>query len=156
MIFLAVSTFGFDRLVKKMDEIAGSIDEQVVMQIGRGKYVPRNAEWFDFVNEEEFRQWCRKARIVVTHGAMTMIDALEQGTPVIVVPRLKKYGEVIDDHQLYLVKELESEGKIAAIYDVEGLERTLKTMSDRPVGLVKDSRLVSAIKGHIAEWQKTF
>ena len=42
MIFVTVGTHdqGFKRLVKKMDEIAGQIDEEVVMQIGSTDYKP--------------------------------------------------------------------------------------------------------------------
>jgi len=40
MIFVTVGTHdqGFERLVKKMDEIAGQIDEEVVIQVGYTDY----------------------------------------------------------------------------------------------------------------------
>ena len=45
MIFVTVGmhTAGFERLVKKMDEIAGKIDEEVIMQIG-GTSIPRKTQ----------------------------------------------------------------------------------------------------------------
>ena len=73
MIFLAVSTFGFERLVKKMDEIAGSIDEEVIMQIGRTEYIPQNAKYFNFTTEEEFKVLCQKARVALVHGGVGTI-----------------------------------------------------------------------------------
>jgi beta-1,4-N-acetylglucosaminyltransferase len=144
---------GFERLVRKMDEIAGRIKEEVVMQIAGTKYTPQNAKHFDFTTEQEIKELCHKARVVITHGAMSIIDALEQGTPVVAVPRLKKYGEVIDDHQLYLVQELEKAGKVTAIYDVEELEEALNKAGTKPVELVKDKRLVNALKGYIARFE---
>jgi len=143
----------FERLVRKMDEIAGKINEEVIMQIGGAKYAPENTKYFDFTTEQEIKELCRKARVVVTHGAMTIVDALEQGTPVIAVPRLKRYGEVINDHQLYLVQELEKEGKVTAVYDVEELEEALKKAGTKPVRLVKDRRLANALKGYIAQFE---
>ena len=156
MIFVTIGMHpqGFERLIRKMDQIADRIKEEVIMQIGGTKYVPQNAKYFDFTTEQEIKELCRKARVVVTHGAMTIIDALEEGTPVIAVPRLKKYGEVIDDHQLYLVQELEKAGKVTAVYDVEELEEALNKAGTRPAKLVKDKRLVNALKAYIAQFQK--
>ena len=155
MIFLAVSTFGFERLVKKMDEIAGKTSEEVVMQIGETKYAPKNAKYFDFGTREEIKELCRKARVIVIHGGVgILIDALEQRTPVIAVPRRKKYGEHIDDHQVQLVQELEMAGKISAVYDIERLEEALEKASSKTVELVKDKRLVDALKGYIAQFER--
>jgi len=145
---------GFERLVRKMDEIAGKIDEEVIMQIGGTKYTPKNAKYFDFATEQEIKELCRKARLVVTHGAMSIVDALDQGTSVVAVPRLKKYGEVIDDHQLYFVQELERTRKIIAVYDVNKLEETIKTMSARPARFVSEKRLVEALKGYVAQFER--
>jgi beta-1,4-N-acetylglucosaminyltransferase len=144
---------GFERLIRKMDEIAGRIKEEVVMQIGGTKYTPQNAKHFDFTTEQEIKELCRKARVVITHGAMSIVDALEQGTPVVAIPRLQKYGEVIDDHQLYLVQELERAGKVTAVYDVEELEEAVNKVGAEPVKLVKDRRLVNALKGYIAQFE---
>ena len=157
MIFVTIGMHpeGFERLIRKMDEIAGKIKEEVVMQIGGTKYAPKNAKHFDFTTEQEIKELCRKARVVVTHGAMSIVDALEQGTPVVAVPRLKKYGEVIDDHQLYLVQELERADKLTAVYDVEELEEALKKVGTQSVRLVKDKRLVNALKEYIAKFERS-
>ena len=155
MIFVTIGMHpqGFERLIRKMDQIAGKIDEEVVMQIGGTKYAPQNAKHFDFTTEQEVKELCRKARVVVTHGAMSIVDALEEGTPVVAVPRLQKYGEVIDDHQLYLVQELERAGKVTAVYDVEELEEALNKAGTKPVELVKARRLVNALKEYIAQFE---
>lgn len=151
MIFVTIGMHpqGFERLIQKMDEIAGNTEEKVIMQIGGTKYIPRNVKYFEFVTEEEFKELCQKARVVVTHGAMTIIDALERGTPVVVVPRLKKYNEVIDDHQLDFTRELEKEGKVIAIYDVDELEKTLEEIGLNPVKINRDKKLVNALKKYI-------
>ena len=156
MIFVTIGmhTAGFDRLIKKMDDIAGTISEEVVMQIGYTKYIPQNAKYFKFVTEEELKKFCHEARIAVTHGAMTIIDALEQGTPVIAVPRLQKYGEHLNDHQLYFVQELEKAGKVIAVYDVDKLEEALGKVNRKPDALAKDKRLVNALRKYIAQLER--
>jgi beta-1,4-N-acetylglucosaminyltransferase len=147
-------TAGFDRLIKKMDEIAGTIKEEVIMQIGHSKYIPQNAKYFKFVTEEELKRFCHEARVVVTHGAMTIIDALEQETPVIAVPRLQKYGEHINDHQLYFVQELHKAGKLAAVYDVDELKEALEKVGVKAPQLVKDKRLVNTLKKYVAQFER--
>jgi len=155
MIFVTIGmhTAGFDRLIKKMDEIAGTINEDVIMQISHSKYIPQNAKYFKFVTEEELKKFCHAARVVVTHGAMTIIDALEQETPVIAVPRLQKYGEHINDHQLYFVQELEKAGKVVAVYDVDELKGALEKVGPKAPQLVKDKRLVNALKQYVAQFE---
>jgi len=146
-------TKGFDRLLKKMDDIARTSGEEVVMQIGHTSFRPQNAKWFDFTTESGIKEWCKKARVVVTQPAMSILDAQEQGTPVVVVPRLKKYNEVIDDHQLDFAKHLEKEGKVVAVYDVNKLEETLRRVDLKPQELAKDRRLVNALKKYIAQFE---
>ena len=148
-------TAGFERLIKKMDEVAGTLNEEVVMQIGHTKYTPQNARYFQFTTAEELKELCQKARVVVTHGAMTIIDALEQGTPVVTVPRLQEYQEHINDHQLYFVQELERDGKVIAVYNVDKLKEALKEADIKPPELTKDSRLVNALKRYIARFERS-
>ena len=153
-VTIGMHTKGFDRLVKKMDEIAGNIDEEVIIQTGGTSFKPQNAKWFDFTTEEEIKELCRKASVVVTHAAMSILDAWEQGKPVVVVPRLKKYGEVIDDHQLDFAKELEKESRVVVIYDVNMLEDALKRANVEPSKVANDRRLVSALKNYVAQFAR--
>jgi UDP-N-acetylglucosamine transferase subunit ALG13 len=147
-------TKGFDRLLKKMDEIAAASGEEVVMQIGHTSFRPQSAKWFDFTTEAGIKEWCKKARVVVTQPAMSILDAQEQGTPVIVVPRLKQYDEVIDDHQLDFARQLEKEGKVIAVYDVDKLKEALcKPDTSRAVH-TRDERLVNALKRYVAQFDR--
>ena len=156
MIFVTVGmhTKGFDRLLKKMDEIAHTLEEEVVMQIGHTSFRPQNAKWFDFTTEAGIKEWCKKARVVVTQPAMSILDAQEQGVPVIVVPRLKRYDEVIDDHQLDFARELEKESKVIAVYDVDELDKVLQKSDLKPQELAKDKRLVNTLKKYIAQYER--
>jgi beta-1,4-N-acetylglucosaminyltransferase len=130
LIFVTVGSHyqGFDRLVKKMDEIAGKIDEKIIMQIGNTKYKPVNAEYFSFVESfEEILRLNREARVVVSHaGAGSIVTALKEKTPVIVVPRLKRYDEHMNDHQLEIAKAMSENKNVTVIYDVEDLDDYLK------------------------------
>ncbi|WP_231582860.1 PssE/Cps14G family polysaccharide biosynthesis glycosyltransferase [Methanosarcina sp. MTP4] len=151
LIFVTVGSHyqGFDRLVKKMDEIAGKIDEKVIMQIGNTKYKPVNAEYFEFAEYSKIQKLNSDARIVVSHaGVGSILTALEQKTHLIIVPRLKKYDEVVDDHQLEIAKELSENPNVTVVYDVEYLEESLKI----DFSFVEESsgnRLVHSLKNYI-------
>ncbi len=131
MIFVTVGTMrGFERLIKKMDDIAGEIEEKVIMQIGFTKYQPKNSEYFNFMQIDKMIELYKKSRIVVCHaGTGSIIMALENGKPVIAVPRREKYGEHIDDHQLDIAGELEKEGLITVAYDEGDIEKLIKSQS---------------------------
>jgi UDP-N-acetylglucosamine transferase subunit ALG13 len=141
----------FDRLVKKMDEIAGIIDEEVIMQIGKSIYKPKNAKYFDFIDSEKITELTNEARIIVCHGgAGTIISALEMGKQVIAVPRLKRYNETLDDHQKELIEVLANAGKIIAVYDVENLMEALNSPFDpSQIKLGINNSLVKALRKYI-------
>lgn len=151
LIFVTVGSHyqGFDRLIKKVDEIAGKIDEDVVMQIGNTKYKPVNAEYFEFAEYSKVQKLNSSARIVISHaGVGSILTALEQKTHIIIVPRLKKYGEVVDDHQLQIAKEMSDNSNVTVIYDLEELEGSLKT----DFSFTKDcnrNKLVQSLKRYI-------
>jgi beta-1,4-N-acetylglucosaminyltransferase len=133
MIFVTVGMHyqGFDRLIRKMDEIASKIEEEVIMQIGSTKYAPKNAKFFNFVeNEFTILAYFKSARVVVSHaGAGTILYALSLGKPVIVVPRLKKFKEHVDDQQLELADVLSEKGTAIAVKEIEDIEQALKNIN---------------------------
>lgn len=152
MIFVTVGTHNqdFKRLVKKIDEIALRIGEEVLVQRGHTKYVPKNTKHFDFASREEMEKLNREADIIVTHaGAGSIIFALRNQKSTIVVPRLKKFGEHIDDHQLELTRELEEKGRIIAVYDVEKLEEAIKSAREFKFLRREKPLMISIIKDYL-------
>ena len=156
MIFVTVGTHnqGFDRMVKKMDEIVGELEEEVVTQRGHTSYEPRNARFFDFASREEMEEWVDKADIIVTHGgAGSIIFALSKNKPVVVVPRLRRYGEHVNDHQIELAKALEKKGRVKAVLDVEDLNRCIQEVKGKTI-ISKKPVMVEEIKKYLRELEK--
>lgn len=128
MIFVTVgnSNIGFNRLIQKVDEISSYLPYDVVMQIGAADYIPQNSKWFQYADYETMLRYFKQAKVIVTHaGAGTILDVLLLGKVPIVVPRLKKFGEHIDDHQLEITKALEERGLIIAVYDISHLGQAI-------------------------------
>ncbi|MFQ6010411.1 MAG: PssE/Cps14G family polysaccharide biosynthesis glycosyltransferase [Candidatus Aenigmatarchaeota archaeon] len=127
MIFVTVGTpkYDFSRLIKKMDEVAKK--KNIFMQIGNTKYVPVNCKYKRFLSRKEFENRIKKSEVIVTHaGVGSIIDVLNAKKPIVVVPRRKKLGEHVNDHQMDITKEFEKRGLIIACYDVSGIEHSIR------------------------------
>jgi len=127
MIFVNVGTHtqSFNRLLEEIDRLVGKgeIKEKVVAQIGHSSYEPKNIEWFRFETFKKLFKFYRESRIIICHGgAGNILNGLSNGKPVVAVPRLKKFDEHVNDHQLDLVKKLEKKKKIIAVYDIKKLK----------------------------------
>jgi UDP-N-acetylglucosamine transferase subunit ALG13 len=125
MIFLTVGTqFPFDRLVRSVDEIAGQNGwaEEIVAQIGTSKYQPRHFKAVPEMEKNLFDQHLRQASGIISHAGMgTITMALESQKPLLVLPRRKKYGEVVNDHQVDIAGKFEQLGLLLVAYEAEEL-----------------------------------
>lgn len=142
--------YGFDRLIKKMDDIAGTMSEEVIIQIGNTTYEPKNAKYFRFAPRDHVNKLYASARIIVCHsGVGSIITALEYCRSIIVVPRLKIYGEHIDDHQIEIAKELEMRGIVTVVYNTEDLKKVIDTISGASFVINRNGELVVTLKNYL-------
>lgn len=121
MIFVVLGTqkFQFCRLLKMIDEAIenGTIQEEVIAQIGHTKYCSKNFRTLDFVSQDEFDGLIKECNVLVTHsGVATIIKGLNYKKPIIVVPRMEKYNEHVDDHQFQIAYSFAFE-KFVLMYD---------------------------------------
>lgn len=120
--------FQFDRLLKAVDEsiITGEIKDTVFAQIGLSKYIPHNYDSVNFLDHHRFNKIIAECDVIITHGGTgVIINAVKKGKRVIAVPRLKQYGEAIDNHQIQLVKEFEKSNFITACYDCDDIAKAI-------------------------------
>lgn len=116
---------GFNRLVKKVDEIAGEIPEKIIIQSGNASYNIKNAEHFKFKDYNEIKTLIKNSKLVICPGAMSAVDSLYLGTPVIIIPRSKDEGEVINDHQKIFAEKLESQGLVKIVNNLDKLKDSI-------------------------------
>ena len=126
MIFVSVGTqkFPFNRLLSQMDKLVerGCIEDKIFAQIGQSDYKPKNYEYVDYLNKEAFDSCVRQCDLVITHsGVATIVAALKHEKPVIVVPRLARYGEHVDDHQVEIADTFSKKNYILKCQDENDL-----------------------------------
>lgn len=103
MIFVTIgAVFPFDRLVRLADEIAPTLPgETFFAQIGAGDYEPRNMPFARFLPAPEFRSRLRACKLLLAHAGMgSVLSALENAKPVVLLPRRLELGEHNTDHQM--------------------------------------------------------
>jgi len=143
---------GFDRLTKAIDDISRRLPQYTfLIQKGSGTYEPRHSKYFYFTEYQRIKNLLKISRIAVTQGAISIVDALEVGTPVVSFPRLKRHGEAINDHQLEFSRKLESMGLIRVATDKRDLlELIVVSLEALNRGLTKslefNRRIISIIK----------
>lgn len=125
MIFITLGSqkFQFNRLLKAVDQL--QTNEEIFAQIGYSDYEPQNYKYKRFLDRDEFEKVMEDSDIVITHGGTgAIIEAVKKKKKVIAIPRLKKYGEHVDDHQIQLVRQFKNLNLIYACEDMN-LENAL-------------------------------
>lgn len=126
MIFVVLGTqkFQLNRLLQKLDEYVeqGLLTDEIYAQIGNSTYKPRHYAYKDFMDKKEFDATIAKADLVIAHsGVGTIITAIHAKKPVVVFPRLAKYKEHVDDHQLDIARAFEMKKYVLCCYENDDL-----------------------------------
>ena len=107
LIVLGTQKFQCNRLLILIDNLIqeNKLKEEVFAQIGNSDYIPRNYNYKRFLNKDEFEKKILECDMIITHGGVgTIISAITKRKPTIIFPRLKKYNEHVDDHQLEIAE----------------------------------------------------
>jgi UDP-N-acetylglucosamine transferase subunit ALG13 len=114
---------------------AGILEEEIIMQIGFSTYEPRYCKWKKFYTYEEMNDYVKQARVVITHGGpSSFIMPLQYGKVPIVVPREKRYGEHVNDHQKVFCLEVEKRKKnIIVIDDIKEIPKIINGVYNNDV-----------------------
>lgn len=132
MVFATIGTSEpFDRLVRALDALPDG--EDLVVQTGLSLVRLRRATYLPFLPYGEVVAHVRRARVVVTHaGAGSVMTCLGQGKRPIVVPRLRRFGETADDHQLTFGRRLAAAGLVTLVEDTRLLADAVQTAPGAP------------------------
>ncbi len=150
MIFVALGTYiPFERLIKRIDQIAPQIKEKIIIQTGDTKYKPKNCESFDWAPSLD--PYMKKARLIICQSALSMVEAIrEHKKPVITVPRQYKYKEHINDHQVEFAQYIEKKFGIKAIYNIKDLTPELIKSYNKFIAI--DTKNLKMLQNNIKDY----
>lgn len=156
LVTLGTNDKSFVRLIQKIEDliVRGIITEEVVVQAGYTKYESEHMKVFDLIPMDKFQDLMEKCSLLITHGGVgTIISGISKDKKVIAVPRLKKYGEHVNDHQLQIIENFSESGYILAAYDVDELEDVFsKAFEFKPLKYESNTaRMIELVRKFIDE-----
>jgi UDP-N-acetylglucosamine transferase subunit ALG13 len=118
----------FDRLIRWINDWLGHHPEQAgafFVQSGAAAVSPVSAG-DQFLDGDQLDLLLDGAELVICHGGPgTISDAWSRGLRPLVVPRLRRFGEVVDDHQVDFCVKLAALGRVRLAQSVDELAESL-------------------------------
>ncbi|MDB8551632.1 PssE/Cps14G family polysaccharide biosynthesis glycosyltransferase [Turicibacter sanguinis] len=135
MIFITLGSqkFQFNRLLIELDRLVETkvIEEEIFAQIGYSDYRPKNFEYKEFLDREEFLKAISSCDKVITHGGTgAIVGAIKQSKKVIAIPRLSIYKEHVDNHQLQIVTQFDEMKLIKGVIEISNLKDAYISLED--------------------------
>jgi UDP-N-acetylglucosamine transferase subunit ALG13 len=133
LVLLGTQNNDFHRLLEEIDRLIEikEIKEEVIVQVGYTKYTSEKMKILDFISKEELEKLQNNADLIITHGGVgSILSSITKGKKVIVVPRLHKYDEHVNDHQKEIVELFNEKGYIIGVKGVEELEQAIKQVKN--------------------------
>ncbi len=131
----------FDRLMSWVDDLVagGTLQaSQVLVQSGTSR-PPTAATVRSALPRADLIALMGDAAVVVGHGGPgTIMDARAVGRRPIVVPRVARLGEHVDDHQVAFTRRLADQGKIILAEDLVSFRSAVLRGLEDPAFLTKD------------------
>jgi UDP-N-acetylglucosamine transferase subunit ALG13 len=152
MIFVTVGTneAPFDRLLRAVARLPSV--EPLVVQTGASAVRPAAATCFEQLPFDDLSEYVRRARVVVMHaGVGSVLVALSNGKRPLVLPRLERFGEAVDDHQLTFARRFAEAGLVTLVEDMDALPDALAAGADLLPRLRPrtDGRLTAELSGYL-------
>lgn len=144
----------FERFLNSVLDNIDILPRPVIVQYGHTLFNDTRCVSSSFFSIEQYNRCIQDAKLLILHaGAGSVIKALRAGKRPIVVPRRKKYGEIINDHQLYFATEMDKMKKIELVLKISDLRKAIQnarnyipdgndtTRNDIAIKIIKDTLL---------------
>ena len=120
-----------ENIVNTINFTNKKIKDKVIVQAGCTKYESKNMEIFDLIPSDKFEQLITKCDLLITHGGVgSILSGLLHEKIVIAAPRLAKYNEHVNDHQLQIIENLGKKKYILVLKDFTKIGKILEKAKD--------------------------
>ena len=127
MIFVTLGTQDkpFKRLLDYLEN--SDINDEIIVQNGFTEYESNKLKLFKYLDKDDFDNYLKKADLIICHaGVGTIVNCLKNDKKVLAVPRLSKYGEHQNDHQLQIANAYFQKGYILVMDDNDDFDERIK------------------------------
>ncbi|MBB1330207.1 beta-1,4-galactosyltransferase [Pseudoalteromonas sp. SR43-7] len=141
LVTVGTSQYDFDRLFEMLykQPLYDNAEVRWVIQTGHNKlkHLPANGKIIDMTTRSEMEQLVKSASLVISHcGIGSINQMLAYQKKVLFVPRVSKFNEFSDDHQLQIANEISSK-----IFTVLMPEQVMPTIT---LGELLDRKIVTS------------
>lgn len=157
-IFVSVGTqLPFERLLETVDSVTSGLEHNVVYQIGDSEFNPDVGTVHRYLDPESYKSEFDRCDLFISHAGMgSIITALENGKPMVIMPRLLKFNEHRNDHQLATASKFLGNSLVTVISNSYDLSIALKQQSARSNNnerhkLNPDQELLNFLKAFIED-----
>lgn len=151
LVTLGTQDKKFYRLLDEIERLIknGIIKEEVIVQAGYSSdYKSDYMKIFDLIPMDDFTKLIHECDLLITHGGVgSIVDGLKNEKKIIAAPRLKKYNEHTNDHQIQIVNNFNKCGYILGLFDIYKLDKMIaKAKNFKPKKYVSNtSKMVELI-----------
>lgn len=148
---LGTQKFPFNRLIEALNGLVERglyKPEEIVMQSSIYEVEPKFTH-YELIPAAQFDELIDKAELVITHsGVNSIISCMKRKKPLIIMPRLKKYGEHVDNHQVEIAELMKQKFDVVVVEDLSKLEEVIETAKhhEYKTWVSHNVELVNAIK----------
>lgn len=132
LLLLGTEQLQFARAVSRVLPLAAH--EDLVVQHG---YTPprdgvKRVNWTQFMPYERIIELSREASAVVCHaGVGAIMTARSVGKTPLVIPRLSRFGEAVDDHQLQISVEFARRDLVVHLGEADDIHTAIRLASSK-------------------------
>jgi len=140
----------FPRLLVAVASLVDVLPQPVIVQHGNSPFSATGYVLRPFMDMVEFEECIERAELIISHaGAGSIIHAVRAGKIPVVMPRLVRYDEHVDDHQLELARAFGKLGKVIMVEEQNDFRPAIaKALHKQSVAYANHQRLpiVDALK----------
>ncbi|RDV16846.1 exopolysaccharide biosynthesis protein [Pontibacter diazotrophicus] len=135
MILVLLGTFptDFKRPLLEIEKLCseGEINEEVIVQCGHTQIESSFMQMQPFISPDVLTSLYINARVVISQaGTGSLMKGIKLNKKIIAIPRLAKYGEVVDNHQVEILNEFSKLNYIIPWTEDVALKSLLQEIND--------------------------
>lgn len=153
---LGTQKYPFNRLVLELNKLVKNglyLSDEIIMQSAIYEIQPAFTH-YGLIPFDQFNNLVKEAEVIITHsGVNSIITCMKLQKPLIIVPRLKQYGEHVDDHQQEIAEVMKIKYNVLVLDDLSKLRTYIECAKTHPYRpwISHNEELINCIKHIISK-----